>query len=58
MIARPRLHNLKNDIGETKDLTAANPDKVKTLKSAYDAWNKDNPEPGWLPQPQKQKKKN
>jgi arylsulfatase A-like enzyme len=34
-----KLYQLANDIGETKDLAAAMPDKVKELQSKWDAWN-------------------
>jgi arylsulfatase A-like enzyme len=56
VMPQPQLFNLKDDIGETKDLAAQNPEKVKTLKAAWEAWNKELPEPGWLPQPPKKKK--
>ena len=55
-VVAPRLHNLAEDIGETKDLAAQHPDKVKVLKAVWDAWNKELQEPGWLPQPPKKKK--
>jgi arylsulfatase A-like enzyme len=55
-VVQPRLHNLADDIGETKDLAGQNPDRVKAMQAAYDAWNKELPEPGWLPQPPKKKK--
>jgi arylsulfatase A-like enzyme len=42
-----KLFNLKDDIGETKDLSAEQPDKVKELQAAWDAWNKENVEAGW-----------
>jgi arylsulfatase A-like enzyme len=34
-----RLYRLSDDVGETKDLAAAMPDKVKKLQSKWDAWN-------------------
>ena len=34
-----RLYRLSDDVGETKDLAAAMPDKVKELQSKWDAWN-------------------
>lgn len=42
-----RLYNLANDIGETKDLATAMPDKVKELKSKWDAWNVGNVKALW-----------
>ncbi len=43
----PFLYNLKDDIGETKDLSAQMPDKVKELQSKWDAWNKTLMRPLW-----------
>jgi arylsulfatase A-like enzyme len=43
----PRLINLSNDIGEAKDLSAEQPEKVKELQAAYDAWNAEQKEPLW-----------
>jgi arylsulfatase A-like enzyme len=42
-----RLYNLAADPGETKDLAAALPDKVKELQSRWDAWNAANVRPLW-----------
>jgi arylsulfatase A-like enzyme len=55
VVATPVLVNLSADIGETKDLTAQNPEKAKQLRAAWEAWNKELPEPAWLPQPPKKK---
>jgi arylsulfatase A-like enzyme len=41
------LFNLADDIGEQNDLLASRPDKVKELRAAYDAWNKDLMAPSW-----------
>lgn len=41
------LYNLKDDIGELKDVASAQPEKAKSLKAVWDAWNKDNIEPLW-----------
>lgn len=46
-VTAPKLYNLKDDIGETKDLAAAMPDKVKELKAKWDAWNGSNVPPLW-----------
>jgi arylsulfatase A-like enzyme len=46
-ISRPKLYNLKNDIGETKDLAADMPDKVKELQAKWEAWNAANIAPAW-----------
>jgi arylsulfatase A-like enzyme len=55
--AMPKLYNLADDIGETKDLAAKQPDKVKELQTAWQAWNKEQKEPAWLPNPPKAKPK-
>lgn len=46
-ISPAKLYNLKDDIGETKDLAADMPDKVKELQAKWDTWNKDNVAPLW-----------
>ena len=40
------LYNLRDDIGETKDLSASQPDMVKKLQSQWDLWNTNNVPPG------------
>jgi arylsulfatase A-like enzyme len=42
-----KLYNLRADIGETKDLAAALPDKVKELQARWEAWNVANVKPLW-----------
>jgi arylsulfatase A-like enzyme len=42
-----KLYNLAADIGETRDLAAEMPDKVKELQSKWDAWNASNVKPLW-----------
>ncbi len=39
------LYNLKNDPGEKSDVTAANPETVRTLQAAWNDWNKGNARP-------------
>jgi len=39
------LYNLAEDIGETRNLAAEMPDKVKAMKTEWQEWNKDNKEP-------------
>lgn len=34
-----RLYNLRDDIGETNDLAAAEPERVKEMQSLWDKWN-------------------
>ncbi len=41
-----QLYNLATDLGETKDLAAANPDKVKELRARLDVWMKGFVRPG------------
>jgi arylsulfatase A-like enzyme len=36
---KPELYNLAADIGESKDLAAAEPARVKELQALYDRWN-------------------
>jgi arylsulfatase A-like enzyme len=42
-----KLYNLAADIGETNDLAATMPEKVKELQSKWDAWNMANVRPLW-----------
>ena len=51
------LYNLKEDIGEQKNLSATNPEKVKALTQAWNQWNKDLEKPAWGQQNLKAKKK-
>jgi arylsulfatase A-like enzyme len=44
-----RLYNLAQDLGETKDLSAQNPDKVKELQAAWDDWSGQLARPLWGP---------
>jgi arylsulfatase A-like enzyme len=46
-----RLYNLRDDIGETKDLASAEPAKVKELEGLWNAWNKTLAEPRWPQRP-------
>lgn len=46
-ISPVRLYNLHDDIGESKDLAAAMPEKVTELQAMWDTWNKDNVKPLW-----------
>jgi arylsulfatase A-like enzyme len=46
-VTAARLYNLTADIGETKDLAAAMPEKVKELQAKWDAWNAGNVQPLW-----------
>jgi arylsulfatase A-like enzyme len=44
------LYNLKDDIGETKNLAAAQPEKVRELSAAWTAWNSEMADAKWNPQ--------
>lgn len=44
-----QLYNLADDIGETTDLAAKNPEKLKELASAWNSWNKELQPPAWQP---------
>jgi arylsulfatase A-like enzyme len=43
----PKLYNLASDIGESKDLFKSEPDKAKSLQTAWDEWNESNVPPLW-----------
>ncbi len=45
----PRLFNLKDDIGEAKDLSDQEPDKKKELLGDWKKWNTEQIEPLWKP---------
>jgi arylsulfatase A-like enzyme len=46
-VSPARLYRLSDDIGESKDLAAAMPDKLNDLQAKWDAWNKGNVDPLW-----------
>ncbi|WP_298493914.1 sulfatase-like hydrolase/transferase [uncultured Algibacter sp.] len=43
-----KLYNITNDIGEEKDLSSQNPEKLKMLVNAAEAWSKTHTEPRWF----------
>lgn len=43
--ATPQLYNLKEDIAETTNLVAHDPDRVQSLQSSLDSWTKELVEP-------------
>jgi len=47
-IGKEQLFNLADDIGETKDLAATHPQKLKELQDAYKEWDAKNMKPRWL----------
>jgi arylsulfatase A-like enzyme len=52
-VATPKLFNLKDDVGEAKDLTATHPDKVKELQADWTRWSSEQMTPRWVPQPRR-----
>ncbi len=49
----PRLYDLRADVGESRDLAAEQPDKLRELQTTWDAWNATLVEPTWVPGPQR-----
>lgn len=45
------LYNLDSDIGETKDLSAEQPERVAAMTAAYKQWDAHNMEPRWGAEP-------
>jgi arylsulfatase A-like enzyme len=50
------LHNLADDITESKNLAADNPDKVRELKALWDEWNAEQAPPSAPKEKNRQKK--
>ena len=48
-LSMAELYNLGEDIGETKNLAAAHPEKVKELADAWSRWNAGLVRPLWFP---------
>jgi arylsulfatase A-like enzyme len=46
-VTEARLYRLSDDVGETKDLAAIMPEKVKELQSKWDTWNATLAPPLW-----------
>jgi arylsulfatase A-like enzyme len=44
---RAEMYNLRDDIGESKDLAGSNPEKLRELESAWNAWNAQMVAPKW-----------
>jgi arylsulfatase A-like enzyme len=53
---QPRLINLAKDIGEANDLSEKYPEKMMELETAWRAWNAEQMEPLWIPNPKKKDK--
>ncbi len=50
-VSPPKLYNLLVDPGETRDLSAENPDRVAELEKLWQAWNAEQAAPLWGPTP-------
>jgi arylsulfatase A-like enzyme len=48
-LAGAHLYNLAEDIGETTNVAEQHPDRVAELSQAWEAWNKGNVDPLWIP---------
>jgi arylsulfatase A-like enzyme len=46
-VSSAQLYNLKDDIGESRDLAKMMPEKLNELQAKWDAWNKSNVAPLW-----------
>ncbi|MFO1023352.1 MAG: sulfatase [Planctomycetales bacterium] len=46
-VGPPKLYNLKQDIGETRDLTSQHPEKVAALQKLWQDWNAQQAPPLW-----------
>jgi arylsulfatase A-like enzyme len=52
------LYNLRDDIGQTKNLAAAEPERVRQMQAAWNEWNFDNIPASWgAPKGERKKKK-
>jgi arylsulfatase A-like enzyme len=47
------LFNVKDDPGERKDLSAKEPDRVRTMRATWETWNRELAAPAWVPMPKK-----
>jgi arylsulfatase A-like enzyme len=56
-VTGPMLYNLADDPGETKELASAQPERVRDMKAAWDKWNAEQKDAGWLPNPNPAKAK-
>jgi arylsulfatase A-like enzyme len=52
-VTPPMLFNIERDPGETTDLAAKRPNRVKALQAAWEAWNRELMPPAWIPGPPK-----
>ncbi|MGC3966859.1 MAG: sulfatase-like hydrolase/transferase [Pirellulales bacterium] len=49
---KPELYDLSNDVGESRDLASAEPDRVALLQKLYDKWSAEQAEPTAVDMPQ------
>jgi arylsulfatase A-like enzyme len=47
LVTAARLYNLADDLGQTKDLAAAQPERVRHMQEAWDRWNAQMVRPLW-----------
>lgn len=52
---QPSLFNLADDLGETRDLAAKHPEKVRALEAEWQKWNAQIIDPAWPPHVDKRK---
>jgi arylsulfatase A-like enzyme len=52
-VTPPMLFDLARDPGETTDLSAQHPEKVKALQAAWESWDRELIPPAWIPGPPK-----
>lgn len=50
-VTSPMVFNLAADPGETKDLAAKQPERVRDLRARWEAWNREQAAPAWIPRP-------
>jgi hypothetical protein len=48
-VTDPKLYNLAQDIGESRDLSAQYPDKLEELQGVWKSWNAQLARPLWGP---------
>jgi arylsulfatase A-like enzyme len=48
-VVGPRLYNLREDIGQTKDLTAAQPERAQQMLQTWERWSAAQARPLWGP---------
>jgi arylsulfatase A-like enzyme len=46
-VTAPKLYNLTDDLGQTKDLSEAQPERVRQMQDAWERWNAQQAAPLW-----------